>query len=127
MKHFLRQILTTTLAIAVVAYFSQSLDYHNNLLVLLTAAICLAILNAFIKPFFKVLFLPINVITLGLFGWLINVIILYLVTLIVPQFDITPFTLNLGNLSLYFPPFFAAVAAAFMVNLVSRLVGWVIA
>lgn len=47
-------------------------------------ALVLGILNSTLKPILKLLTLPINFITLGLFGLVINVFILYVATLLVP-------------------------------------------
>lgn len=52
-------------------------------------ALVLGILNSTLKPILKLLTLPINFITLGLFGLVINVFILYVATLIVPGFVIS--------------------------------------
>jgi len=126
MKHFLKQILISFLAIIIVAYLTQSINYHSDPKALVTAAFFLAFLNAFFKPLLKVLLVPINVITLGLLGWVVNVIILYLTTLLVTSFDVVPFSLSLGQVTLSFSLFFSYIAVAFFINLISRLVSWVI-
>lgn len=58
--------------------------------ILFTAAVLTGV-NLAIKPLIKILLLPINLITLGAFRWLINVISLYLVTLLVPYLEIVGF------------------------------------
>ena len=52
-------------------------------------ALVLGILNSTLKPILKLLTLPINFITLGLFGLVINLFILYVATLLVPGFVIS--------------------------------------
>jgi putative membrane protein len=52
-------------------------------------ALVLGILNSTLKPILKLLTLPINFITLGLFGLVINLFILYIATLLVPGFVIS--------------------------------------
>ncbi len=54
----------------------------------LWVALVLGVLNSTLKPILKLLTLPINFMTLGLFGLLINLLILYVATLIVPGFAI---------------------------------------
>lgn len=54
----------------------------------LIAAIILAVLNTFIKPVLLVLTLPINILTLGLFTFIINGLILLLASKLVPGFYI---------------------------------------
>jgi len=57
---------------------------------ILTAGGILAILMLFIKPIIKILFIPINFLTLGVISWFVNVIVIYLLTLVAPNVAITP-------------------------------------
>lgn len=50
----------------------------------------LTLLMVFIKPIIKILFIPINFLTLGLISWVVNVIVVYLLTLVAPNVSITP-------------------------------------
>lgn len=61
--------------------------------VLVLAAVVFSLLNVFVKPILKVLTFPINLLTFGLFSSLLNVFILYLVTRLIPQFQIVSFTI----------------------------------
>jgi putative membrane protein len=51
-------------------------------------AILLGTLNTFVKPLLILLTLPITILTLGLFGIVINILLLFLVAAIVPGFTI---------------------------------------
>ncbi|MEN9649719.1 MAG: hypothetical protein RL094_686 [Candidatus Parcubacteria bacterium] len=55
------------------------------------AAIVLAIVNIFIKPILVILTLPINIITLGLFTFVINGLLILLVARVVPDFSVVGF------------------------------------
>lgn len=57
----------------------------------LWVALVLGVLNSTLKPALKLLTLPINFMTLGLFSVLLHLLMLYLATLIVPGFAITGF------------------------------------
>jgi len=57
----------------------------------LLAAIVLSIINFFVKPAFIILTLPINFLTLGLFTFLINALMIWLVSIIVSGFVIDGF------------------------------------
>ncbi len=48
------------------------------------AAIVLGVINTFIKPVLVVLTLPLNVLTLGLFSFVINAVVLWLASAVVP-------------------------------------------
>lgn len=57
---------------------------------ILIAGGILAILMLFIRPIIKILFIPINFLTLGLISWIVNVIVIYLLTIIAPNVAIIP-------------------------------------
>jgi putative membrane protein len=53
------------------------------------AAIILGVVNTFIRPILLFLTAPLNLLTLGLFTFVVNAIMLWLVTLIVPGFFVS--------------------------------------
>jgi putative membrane protein len=55
------------------------------------AAIVLSLVNFFIKPALIILTLPVNILTLGLFTFVINALMILLVSVIVPGFTFTSF------------------------------------
>lgn len=58
----------------------------------LIAVAILGLLNLFIKPLLLFLTLPINILTLGLFTFVVNALLLYCVSEVVPGFHIASFT-----------------------------------
>ena len=63
------------------------LDFTTALVV----ALILGIINAFLKPILLILTLPINILTLGLFTFVLNAILIILVSNIVPGFTVDGF------------------------------------
>lgn len=61
----------------------------------LIAALILGIVNAVIRPFLVLLTLPINILTLGLFTLVINALMVWLVSAILPGFSISNFWIAL--------------------------------
>jgi putative membrane protein len=57
----------------------------------IVGSIFLGIVNAVIRPFILVLTLPLNVLTLGLFTFVINALMLWLTSVTIRGFDITNF------------------------------------
>lgn len=55
---------------------------------LAVASIVLAFLSGVVRPILKLLFLPINIITLGLFSSVINLALIWSTTVVVPGFSI---------------------------------------
>lgn len=125
MKHLLQTTLFNALAIAGVAYIAPGVTY-DTLTTLLLTAITLALVNAILRPFLKLLLLPINIITLGLMGWLTNVLILYIVDLLITNFSIDPFSLTLGGTELVLSQFWAYVVVSFLLNIASTLINWLL-
>jgi len=55
------------------------------------AAAILGILNAFFRPILLVLTLPINILSLGLFTFVLNAVLLMMVSGVIPGFDVYGF------------------------------------
>lgn len=82
--------LISALAIIITAYILPGVHISSFGTALITA-IALGILNAFIKPVLLLLTLPINVLTLGLFTFVINALIILLVSSLVAGFRVDGF------------------------------------
>lgn len=85
------QILTNLiiggLAVLVSAYILPGVKV-DGFLTALVVSILLSIVNTFIKPLVFFLTLPINILTLGLFSLVINALMVKLVTIFVPGFQV---------------------------------------
>lgn len=57
----------------------------------LLAAVILALMNVLVKPILFVITLPFTIVTLGLFLFILNAIVLWLTSLLVPGFSIHGF------------------------------------
>jgi len=63
----------------------------NGIFPALLAAALLGILNAVFRPILILLTLPVNILTLGLFTFVINALMLMIVSAVIPGFDIQGF------------------------------------
>ena len=91
MKRFLLRWLVNFLGLWVAANLVSGIDYGPRVRVLVWAALIFSIVNAFIRPLVIVLSLPAIVLTFGLFTFVINGLMLYLVALIYPKFQVASF------------------------------------
>ncbi len=82
--------LVTAIVFLAAAYFLPGIHVENFWVALL-AAIMLSIVNFFVKPVLLILTLPINILTLGLFTFVINALMILLVSAIVSGFVIDGF------------------------------------
>lgn len=113
MKGLMRSILVSILTIAVLAYFMPNVSYASSV-TLIVAAIVLTLLEKIVRPILKILFLPINIVTLGFFGLVINVFILYLATYLVPGFMIAPAVIFGIELNQFFTLLFVSALIGFL-------------
>jgi putative membrane protein len=65
--------------------------YVANFGVALIAALAIGLFNLIVKPILIILTLPINLLTLGLFSFLINAFVFWMASLFVPGFEVTDF------------------------------------
>lgn len=84
------KLLITVFSVIVIAYFIDGVHVAGPWAALWTALI-LGLVNIFIKPLLILITLPINFITLGLFSFIINALMIMLVASIVEGFSIDGF------------------------------------
>ncbi len=89
-KGLLAKLLITMVALLITAYILPGMSI-NGLFAGFVAALILGIINIFIKPVFIILTLPLTLLTMGLFLLVINGLMLWLVSGIVPGFVIAGF------------------------------------
>lgn len=82
--------LLSALAILVVANVVPGFVI-NNFTTALIVALVLGILNALVKPILLILTLPVNILTLGLFTFIINAVLIYLASRLVSGFTLSGF------------------------------------
>ena len=82
------KILFNGLAVFIAAYITPGVRVESFMVAIIVAVV-LGILNTLLKPVLLLLTLPINIITLGLFTLVVNVIIVFLASSIVPGFNVS--------------------------------------
>lgn len=98
--------LTLTLAITLAAYLIDGIRVSGFPSAFFAAAL-LGILNAFFRPIAIILTLPINILSLGLFTFVINALMLKMVSGVISGFQVEGF--------------WPAVFGAFLISLISWL------
>lgn len=89
MKFVLRWLLNG-LALWLVARLLQGIELHGLEAVVL-AAVVWGLFNALLRPVLKILTLPINMMTLGLFGLLVNGFLFWLAAELVSGFEVASY------------------------------------
>jgi len=83
-------LLLSTVAVLVAAYILPGV-HVSGFLTALVVAVIFGIINAFIFPLLLILTLPINILTLGLFTFVIMALLVLGVSAIVPGFQVDGF------------------------------------
>jgi putative membrane protein len=83
--------LFNTVALFVATWLLSGLSYGRDWWALLLAGLVFTLVNFAVKPVLAILSIPFILVTLGVFYFLINVLMLYLTSWIVPQFTIATF------------------------------------
>jgi putative membrane protein len=90
MMGFLIRWLILTVAIIVASYLLEGIHISGFFSAFFAAAV-LGILNALFRPILILLTLPINILTLGLFTFIINALMLKMASGVIPGFEVYGF------------------------------------
>lgn len=130
MKTVLRYFLINLTALWLTTQVVTGLSYDGTFRTLILGGAVFTIINFILVPLIKILLLPLNLLTLGFFAWLTNVIALYALTKAVSGFGLGPFLFD-GFIyngftipPLEFSTFWTAVLASFLIGVITHLLQW---
>lgn len=132
MKSIVRRIVFYSVALFLTSQIATGLKISGGLTDYLIGGVVLSILFLIVKPILSIVTLPLNIITLGLFSFITNAIILYLLTIAVPSISISVFTFKGFSLagfvvpSFYVNDFFAFVIASILLSFIVEVLKWLI-
>jgi putative membrane protein len=89
-RHFVFRWIVTTIAVVVTSALLRGIRY-DSAGSLIAAALLLGILNAFVRPVLLILSAPLILLSLGLFVFVVNALMLYWVPTFVPGFHVDRF------------------------------------
>ena len=92
MKSLPRSLIVNGVVFWLLAKFTPALVVENTRSLVLVV-LALTLVNLTIKPVLKLITLPLNILTLGLFSWAYTLVALYLAILAIPGVYITGFVL----------------------------------
>jgi putative membrane protein len=133
MKPILRKLIFYTVALYLATLILDGVKVAGGFSTYVVGGIVLSLLFMIVKPILGIITLPLNIITLGLFSFVTNAIILYLLTIFVPNISISTFVFRgisfLGFVIPKFPVngFFAFIFASVIISLVVGFLRWLIA
>lgn len=130
MKKLLLKFLTNAAAIFLATKIVPGISYNGGWETLVIIAGVLALVNMFVRPLIMLLALPVEILTLGLFGLIINAAMLFLVAYLVPQFKIEPFYFSGTSLygitigAMNIPRWGTAIIGSILISGITGFLGW---
>lgn len=106
----LLKLLVNAAALWAAGYFVSGIDLDGSVWTILLVALVFGLVNTFIKPFLKLLSLPVLMLTLGLFALVINAGMLAITAALTDALSIEDF--------------WAALLGAVVISVVSAVLGW---
>lgn len=79
--------LSTAIGLAIISHLGFGISASSAQAVIV-ASMVLGLVNVLVRPVIRLVALPITLLTLGLFGWVINGLMLWLVSAVVPGFTV---------------------------------------
>ncbi|MFC1649550.1 phage holin family protein [Patescibacteria group bacterium] len=130
MRRILRYFVIDMFALYVVSNVAVGMEFNGGWKTFLLTGLVLTVITILGKPVMKILLLPLNLITFGLFNWVGNAIGLYIVTLIVDGFRVEGFYyvgltskwLDVPELTLSGP--LAFIAFSFLLSFITGFLHW---
>lgn len=130
MKTLLRYFLINLVSLWITTRVISGLTFTGGIKSLFLGAFAFMLINFLLVPLLKILFLPLNLLTLGLFAWITNVLALYALTTLVSDFALTSYTFpgfNFNGLTIpvyELSPFLVAIAASFLIGIITHFLQW---
>ena len=132
MRTILRSIGIFLLALYFIPQLVPGFTIDGGFQTLLIGAVVLALMFLILKPILNIISFPINMVTLGLFSIITNTLILYLLTILVPDITVQPFTYPHAHFygfitpRLEFNTFLAYAYSACLLSCINSGIRWLI-
>lgn len=131
MKSLLRALVVNVASLYLLTFAIPAIILTGGMRTYVIAALTLLVLNLIVKPVINLLLLPLNILTLGMFRWVTNTVIIWLTSVFVKDFHIGIFHfLGISYQGIVLPvmtlsAFWTTVVAAFMYSLLTGFLDWI--
>ena len=89
--HMILRFLGTAAAVYLTVYLVPGITISGGWVTALLVALVWSVITMVIRPVLSILTLPITIVTLGLFSFILNAVLFWAMTLIVPGFEVAGF------------------------------------
>lgn len=108
MRYFIQQVVIASFTIFITTLLFNGLQINGGIISFLFSALLLVMGFIFLRPIIATITLPIAALTFNLVTIVSTLVIVYLISIINPQFDVVPFTFNGLSIFGYVIPSFQA-------------------
>jgi len=132
MKGALRNIGIYSFSLFLLTQVLSGVKISGGVATYIIGGAALSIMFVVIKPILGLITLPLNIITFGTFSFLINAIILYFLTILVPSISISSFVFKGFSFAGFVVPsvtlntFFAFIVASLFLSIFVGFLSWLI-
>lgn len=132
MKTLLKNTVMYALVLSLLPMMFSGVTVSGGFTTYVLGGIILSLLFLLLRPILQLVTLPLHIITFGMFAFVINMIIIYLLTVFLPQISIQAFTYP--GISFFgfivpkiaFNTFFAYLLVAVVFSLIINMIQWLI-
>lgn len=132
MKSLIKNSVLNGVSLYVLTLLLPGVTVAGGYTTFIIGGVFLALAFKILKPILNIISLPLNLITLGMFSFLINVLIFYIATVFVPEISISAFVFEGTSFGGFVIPrielntFLAYVAASFIHVFIVSALNWLI-
>lgn len=132
MKSIVRRVTLYAVSLFLLTQILSGVKISGGVATYIIGGAALSLMFVIIKPILSIITLPLNIVTLGTFSFLINAIILYLLTILVSGISISSFVFKGFSLAGFVVPsvglntFFAFIVTSFFLSIIVGFLTWLI-
>lgn len=132
MKRIFRYYLINLVALFFTTQIIKGVTYEGGYQTLALSGLIFTGINLSLVPLLKILLLPLNLMTLGAFAWVVNVAALYILTAILPEFKLMPYDFPGASFNgfsvpaVYLSTLWVALLASFLIGLFTHFLHWLV-
>lgn len=132
MKSLIRSIASYSFSLFLLTQILPGVKISGGFTSYVLGGAVLAIMFMVLKPILSLLTFPINLITLGVSSFFVNAVILYLLTIVVPNISVSSFKLSGFTFAGFVVPslsintFFAYLFSSFLLSFFVSILTWLV-
>lgn len=130
MKGIAKNTIFNAMSLYILSQLISGVKITGGFQAVLLSGLILTILNIVLKPIISLFSMPLNMITLGLFSFITNAILLYILTIFVPNISVSSFTFNGYSFAGFIVPvikfntIYAFIVSAAVLSLIINFFKW---